>query len=165
MVTCESSLILDFAPANCISLQEVRAFVMKCVEVFPDELRVNNVDSWINKLKEHADCCFAKDVDGNMVAAAFAYLNDMDTLTGYLTLICKLPGVAKGVATKLHDICIRVALSRGLKRILLEVVKTNANAIDFYFNLGYRIIQDRAERCRWLMELSLDSNVRYVKEQ
>jgi len=134
--------------------QVISHFLSESRNWFPAEVGEFDLTAWPSKLAANADSFCVCRNDGSLSAALFAYLNT-ETHVGYVPFICVLPECEKGTGHCLHEFYRHVALQHGMTTLHLEVLKTNAHAISFYQRQGYTIVEDRDDRGRWLMELSL----------
>lgn len=142
--------------AGRIEPQVIAGFLRESAVAYPAEVGNPDLASWPEKLAANADVFCVARANGTLYAALFAYLNDTTTHLGYITFTCALPGCEKGTAYQLHNAFLTEARRRGMVKVRLEVVKTNAHAMGFYKRLGYVVIADHDDRNRWLMEMPVE---------
>jgi len=88
--------------------------------------------------KSIIECC---DCDGKIVAFAVVSVSFDE---GYLHLIAVDSNYRKqGIATNLLNHCERLAIFRGVSKIILDVRKSNESAIKLYEKCGYTKICER----------------------
>ena len=148
-------MIVQHYNAGQLLPEEIRTFLLESVQTYPSELGPVDLENWPIKLAKYSDCFCVRSSTTKMIAALFAYLNDTTFHQGFIPLICTLPYNEKRTGYLLHLSCLDVALKRGIESIGLEVLKTNTHAIAFYKRAGYQIVEDREDRNRWLMKLSI----------
>ena len=98
-------------------------------------------DLLFDKIDRYAFFCIAYRED--VIGYAAMYANDSQTKVAYITLI----GVCQdwqncGIGSSLMEWCVRIAKSRGMESIKLEVARDNINAQKFYKKHGFVITDD-----------------------
>jgi ribosomal protein S18 acetylase RimI-like enzyme len=93
--------------------------------------------------------------DGSkLVGMVNAYLNDMNSQTGFITNVSILKTYTRmGIASTLLEKCFEYALKCGYKRIKLEVAQENNPAIELYSKMGFKIIAE--SKHNFLMEINI----------
>lgn len=146
---------IERALPGTISEEIVRQFLQEASVAYPEAVGEPNLVDWPAKLASRAECFCLRRKDGSLAAALFVYLNDTQSHIGFIPFICALPECEKGAAYRLHEVCKVQACKLGMRTLRLEVVKSNVHAYQFYLRQGYLVVDDRADRNRFLMEMSL----------
>lgn len=112
--------------------------IKKIIKIFDNVLtpalseRIDDLDKYSLKLYNNAIIVAAEKYK-KVVGFYALYANDKKSKTAYLTQIAVLPEYqGSGVGFLLLDDCIKKAKQQGMKRIRLEVMDTNIQAICFY---------------------------------
>ena len=100
---------------------------------------ISDFDNYVKKISEYGITTTAY-VDGNLAGASAYYANDFDAREGYITqfAVCRCYQNS-GIARILMEKVLCDSKKRGMKRVLLRVLKNNVNAIGFYRHLGFNI--------------------------
>jgi len=120
------------------SSAEKKKIVECCDEAFPRPLatRADYLEI-LEKIDRFADF-FAAYYKGKASGYAAMYANDMESRTAYITMIgVKTIVQRQSIGSHLMDTCVKVAYSKGMKQIRLEVLNTNEKAIAFYKKHGF----------------------------
>ncbi len=111
----------------------------------------DNFSTLFNKIHKYA-VFLAFAYDKARIGYAAIYANDKSTETAYITLICiAVPYQGKRFGTLLMDECFRVSAKAGMKRIRLEVLEQNHQAIRFYEVCGFRNEGRATEKSRYMI--------------
>ena len=103
-----------------------------------------DIGSYATKIAKFADI-FNLEIEGNVVGNLAIYLNSNE---GFITSIAICPKYQRlGYGRKLWERAQEVAISRKITTIYLEVNKSNALALKFYFGLGFQI---EMEKNNWI---------------
>ena len=104
------------------------------------------ISSLVGNLKQYSEKLYNNGItialfdNNNIVGFASFYCNDNETQTAYLTQICiKSFYKSKGYGTYLLKKCEEISINNNIKKMRLEVYKSNEAAISFYKKNGYRI--------------------------
>lgn len=115
-------------------------------DVFPHlKEKVSDYKSFAQKLKENAfvyKAVLNDDVFGILVF----YANDTQSKKAYISLIgIKKEYRSMGLGKYLMDNCVEISKLNGMKSLMLEVDNDNQNAIEFYINQGYFVVQKASD--------------------
>ena len=112
---------------------QIKNILIQFIKYFPDlKQRVKNIDSYSDKLSCNARvlCQYLND---DCTGFAAYYANNIDTKTGYITLIAIHENFRRqGLGSKLIRECFDDMRDSGMKSVRLEVRKDNGGAIKFY---------------------------------
>ena len=102
----------------------------------PLSLKVN-LDEYSRKIFDKAVTFEAWD-DRRLVGLVAAYLNDVETGTGFVTSVSVVKDfTGQGIASRLMVACIEYAKQRQFKQLKLEVNQRTESAIKIYQKLGF----------------------------
>ena len=107
-------------------------------------------DLLFDKIDRYAFFCIAYRED--VIGYAAMYANDSQTKVAYITLI----GVCQdwqncGIGSSLMEWCVRIAKSRGMESIKLEVTCDNTSAQNFYKKHGFIVVGNGTEDSLYMM--------------
>ncbi len=106
---------------------------------FPDlKKRVEDLAEYCQKLSEYATVLLMFEKD-ELIGFCAYYANDVETKTGYISLIGILPAFRNaGYGSRLLLHCIEKMSSAGMLRVKLEVDLTNTAAQSYYKKNGFK---------------------------
>jgi ribosomal protein S18 acetylase RimI-like enzyme len=111
------------------------------------------LEGYLGKLGDSAE--ILSDCAGSRCRGFVAfYCNDTTTRQAYITLVLVDPGDrGTGLGGALVGAVLEIARRRGFTSCRLEVAKRNEAARALYVSLGFRVVEDRAEKD--LLEIAL----------
>lgn len=148
---------------NQASAAEIADHLLHCEDDFVQLLRARvEIDAYAAKLKRQATTFEAW--SGNALAGLVAaYCNDHTNNFTYITSVSVLKvWKSKGIALRLVKQCIEHASSSGMRRIGLEVARSNVAAIKLYEGCGFVVTDSDDES--FVMNLYLVSGEEHEQQ-
>ena len=137
---------------------QIKNILIQFIKYFPDlEQRVKDIDSYSEKLSCNARvlCQYLND---DCTGFAAYYANNIDTKTGYITLIAIHENFRRqGLGSKLIRECFDDMLNSGMNRVRLEVRKENTAAIEFYKSEGFAFESEASPESFYMMRELYDN--------
>lgn len=124
----------------------IRSVVEECDSAFMIGItRRDNYEQILQKMINHAEIIVVKYM-GKVAGYASMYANDYSSHAGYISMFgIKREYQGKRLGTLLMDKCCSVAKECGMDTILLEVLKDNYGAYEFYSRYGFTITDRKTE--------------------
>ncbi len=128
------------------SIKSIHSHLMQCEDIFVQSLEIRvNIRSYAKKIFEKTITFEAWDSD-NLIGLIAAYFNDPNVEMGFLTNVSIAKSyMGKGVASTLLTSCIEYAQKKGYKFVVLEVLKTNDQAINLYHKFKFKEFEERLD--------------------
>jgi len=112
-----------------------------------------DVDPYLAKLGEKSEIV-SDFLSGRCRGFVAFYCNDMSTKQAFITLVLVDPrDRGRGIGRSLVGCVLDMAKRRGFTSCRLEVAKRNDVAHAMYLSLGFRVVEDRADK--YLLEIAL----------
>ena len=119
-----------------------------------DFIDVDNVDNYVNKIKNKAELV-AHIVEGVCVGFIAFYANDEAKENAFITMVMIRSDMrGRKIAGSLLTAVLENLKSRGFKFCNLEVKENNVNAIKLYESLGFKIKNKKLKSVFMFKELS-----------
>ena len=131
-----------------IALVDSKNEILKLLEIFSSSLHSLssgqvNKETMAEKLKKYAVVLKLED-EGQIIAFAAFYCNDVIQKTGFLTFIAISPDFKRqGYGRQMLNSVIQYCKMRGMTKLALEVRKENFGAIEFYKSFGFQITSEK----------------------
>lgn len=124
----------------------IRSVVEECDSTFMIGItRRENYEQILQKMIDNAEIIVVKYM-GKVAGYASLYANDHLSHVGYISMFgIKKEYQGKKLGTLLMDKCCSVAKECGMDTILLEVLKDNCRAYEFYLKYGFAITDRETE--------------------
>lgn len=120
------------------------------------QLKERGLQSYINKIRGKA-VIFEAWHNDQLIGLLAAYFNDFESKTAFISLIGISPKYQRmGIAAKLLFDAINYGKKIDIKKIRLEVNRSNRKAITFYKDMGFVIMNDSNEAGSLGMVLDID---------
>lgn len=136
--------------------REIEDVLRECANDFYNQI-YNNADVIIDLARKFLEYAyFEVAMSNNNTCCGFVayYANDYFTLNAFVSMIVVKKEFQKlGIGKRLLEQVINRSKYFGLKSLSLKVDKTNENAINFYINRGFQIVEDRD--ASYIMKLKL----------
>lgn len=134
---------------------EIKELIVKNDRDFPVSLiqRVD-LDSYLNKVFQYGEAVIV--VDNNKVkGCSFFYSNNLETKTGYITLLCVDSRCRKqGIASSLLEKTYSIMKNNGMTYCELSTNENNNRSIHLYTKQGFRILESREGELHMKKDLS-----------
>jgi ribosomal protein S18 acetylase RimI-like enzyme len=112
-----------------------------------------DLDEYLAKLGDRAEI-LSDSADGRCRGFVAFYCNDQATKQAYITLVLVNPrDRGLGIGRTLVACVLQLAKRRGFTSCRLQVARHNEIAHAMYVSLGFRVVDDRAEK--YLLEIGL----------
>lgn len=132
---------------NKLGKEEIKKILLEFDTCFvpPISSRDIDLDLYCEKLYNNAIFILEKDNEKN-IGFISMYVNDKKSRIAYLIFLAVHENYRKlGLGKELIDKAEKTAIDNRMKKIKLEVKKSNINAIKFYERNGYKYIDDASE--------------------
>ena len=127
--------MVDFYLPGELSRNDIKLFLQEAIVHYPYLFERDYLDAWSDKLSKYAHCACIK--TGQAIVAACLYYCNEQTQVAYITLIAVLPGSIRGSGYEVFHRCLLDSKNLGMKKMRLEVLKSNFHAQRFYLRQGF----------------------------
>jgi len=138
--------VIKIKPLSGIGIETIHKTFTEAFSDYaePFTLSVDQLQHMIERRGYCADLSFGAFADGELVGFT---LNGIGRWNSHLTAYDTGTGVIKtfrqqGIAARIFDDSLPVLRAKGVSQYLLEVIKTNTNAIDLYKKAGFQITRE-----------------------